>query len=292
MKKQYFLLSLLAAGTLLASCGGGDTTCSSCPSATTPEPEVVVVTNFAEQLKAAGITGYTYEDPNAAYYTYEELPTDGDYDLEVGASSGHESASTTSHSYYTFDFAMSRINTYWQNYNWKEAEDEEVGTGAKTLAEAAKLTNAKYVSEIFPNDGKEYVIENTRGWCYASTSFATVDADGSPRISEAIPSASKGEDGTWNINLFSAPKTLNENLVRTGECMLLLYEYHQDEGYCNGGRIVCEVDFEATTLSAGGESTKLNKGDTLPESYSYVRFVLKATNLYSMGYVDPSLVNE
>lgn len=262
-----FLVPLAALG-LLASCAESGTSTST-----------ITPTTFAQQCEAAGIE-FTYVDPNAAYYEYESKPAnDADIDLELGASGeGTDNASDTSWSYYTLDYAMSRLTTYWQTYSWVEAEE---GTeGATTIAEAAALENAKYVSELFPNDGKTYTIEAERGWPYASVAWATVNEDGTPRVTTAIPGAKKAEDGTWHLSCYLTMKAVVNNLIRTGKCMALLYEWHPENGSCTGGRITLEVDWTNTKDAAGNLVTQ---GSTVDSAY--VAFDFKVTHLYAMGYV-------
>lgn len=84
MKKTKILIPLLALG-LLAGCGGTST--SSTPtSSSEPETVIVAVRTFEEQLKAAGIEGYTYVDPNADIYEAETKPAEGEEDVVAGAS--------------------------------------------------------------------------------------------------------------------------------------------------------------------------------------------------------------
>ena len=295
MKKPILLTALLAATTLLASCGEG-TTCSSCPDGS--EGANIAPITFAQQCEAEGID-FTYEDPNAAYYIPEALPSNtDDIDLELGGSTDAagnpaDNESETSSSYYTIDYAMSRLTTYWMTYTWAEAAADDTET-ASTIAEAAQLDNAKYVTDLFPNDGKEYVIEVKRGWPYAAVSYSTVDEDGTPRVSTAIPGARKGDDGIWRMTGYITMKEMTYNMVRTGEAMALLYEWHADEGLCYGGRLALEVDFEETYAAVPGADgmtqVTLEKGMTkedLPATASYVVFSLKVTHLYSMGYANP-----
>lgn len=298
MKKPILLTAAIAAATLLASCGGDGTTCSSCPAGS--EGANITPITFAQQCEAEGID-FTYEDPNAAYYIPEALPSNtDDIDLELGGSTDAagnpaDNESETSSSYYTIDYAMSRLTTYWTTYTWAEAAADDTAT-ASTIAEAATLENAKYVTDLFPNDGKEYVIESQRGWPYAAVSYSTVDEDGTPRVSTAIPGARKGEDGIWRMTGYITMKDMVYNMVRTGEAMALLYEWHPEASACYGGRLALEVDFDATYASVpateeGGSPTqvKLTKGMTkeeLPANASYVVFSLKVTHLYSMGYAN------
>ena len=297
MKKPILLTAAIAAATLLASCGGDGSTCSSCPDGS--EGANIAPITFAQQCEAEGID-FTYVDPNAAYYTPEALPSNtDDIDLELGGSTDAagnpaDNESETSSSYYTIDYAMSRLTTRWLTYTWAEPGKDDTET-ASTIAEAAQLDNAEYVTDLFPNDGKEYVIEVKSGYPYAAVSYSTVDVDGAPRVSTAIPDAtSKGDDGIWRITDIFTMKEMAYNMVRTGETVALLYEWHADEGLCYGGRLALEVDFEETyaalTGADGLTQVKLEKGMTkeeFPANTYYVSFSLKVTHLYSMGYANP-----
>ena len=266
-----FLVPLAALG-LLASCAETGTSTS-----TPTNTPTVTPTTFAQQCEAAGVE-FTYVDPNAAYYEYETKPTnDADIDLELGASGeGTDNGSDTSWSYYTLDWAMSRLTTYWTSYSWVEAEE-----GATTVAEAAELENAEYVTDLFPDDGKTYAVESTRGWPYASVAWATVDEDGSPRVTTAIPGAKEAEDG-WHLSCYLTVKEIVSNLLRTGKCMALLYEWHPENGSCTGGRLMLEVDWTQTKDSNGNT---VSLGAEVDPTWSYVAFNFKVTHLYAMGYV-------
>ena len=295
MKKPYFLLSLLAATAMLASCGG-DGTSTTTPVSSSEAPAQEIPTTFAEQLEMAGITGYTYVDPNAPIYETETVPEDGIGDCQTGASGTGTDYYLPSGggSYYTLEWMVERANLQYYNYFWSEPTEKDIENGvetATTLAEAAELEGAEYMDDVFPNDGKEYKVDNKHN-AVATKSLVTSDLEGNYTV--AVYGLGASYDAETNTATFSGAvtnKTTLHNLILTGEGEILVYEYNPTSddkvgpGNRNYGcRVRVEVNFETSTWMAADNKTSLTveKG-TIPENLGFGSVKLDVTAMYTLG---------
>lgn len=230
MKKPILLTAAIAAATLLASCGDGST-CSSCPAGSdgtaTAQP-----TTFAEQLKTAGID-FTYEDPNAPIYETEPTPAEGEIDVVTGASGEdtyYDPEADELGSYQTLDWMIERSNLKYYEYFWTEAAADSATSGsevvpsATTLEEAAALPGAEHMTELFPNDGKSYVVDSFSNYV-ATKTLVTHDAEGNPAVAVYGMVGQKTEAGEYVIAGWTGGKKTVENLIANGEGIILMYEY-------------------------------------------------------------------
>lgn len=283
MKKTKILIPLLALG-LLAGCGGTST--SSTPTSSS-EPETVIVTvrTFEEQLKAAGIEGYTYVDPNADIYKTETKPAEGEEDVVAGASGEGTDFYPASGggSYYTLDYMVTRANLKYYHYYWSESEE-----GAKTLAEASKLENAQYVSDLFPNDGKTYSVASYSN-AVATKTLVTIDNEGNLSASIYGMGASKIDNNYYITGALTNKKTV-ANLVKNGKGLVVMYEYNPTSndktgpgGRNFGCRLAVELDFDKTTFSTSEGAVTLKLGDDVPSNLSAAMVKLKVTTMYTLG---------
>lgn len=293
MKKISLVATALAA-VLLAGCAETTTTTgTSCPECEEPETTIVGYTTFEEQLKAYGITGYTYEDPNAAVYEKETVPeSEEDWDIGLSGTADTSYTAEAGGSYYTYEYMVKRLGLQYYTYYWAEvtAETEEGTPTATTLEEAAKLEDAKYVSEIFPNDNKEYYIaEYHNSICTKTIIFE--DADGN--LHSAVyggMSGAIGADGVPVITCGAYNAVTPAGVLHSGKAKILIYEYNYfsndkvGPGARNFGcRLDVELDVAATTWMGVTDPSGIQIGGTLPAGCFGARLALRVTSMHSLG---------
>ena len=290
MKKTKLLIPVLALG-LLAGCA---------PSTTT---EITPVT-FAQQCELAGIE-FTYVDPNAAISTPEVKPAAGEEDC-VPATGTVETSYTAAKggSYYTYKYMVERSGLKYATYYWTEATEETAeGESATTLAEAAALENAKYMTEVFPEDGKAYTISSYSN-TIATKTFVSVGKDGG--IQTAVYNTAATYDAATNTAAWQPGITsitgIGDAILESGKCNVVMYEYNPTSGdkvgpgnRNFGARMECELVLEKSTLTVttGEGEDKTTEtltgsdigeiGGKLPEGSSYFKPYLKVTAMYSLG---------
>ncbi len=299
MKKSKFLIPVLALG-LLAGCAP-ETTCSSC-STTTDGIEPVT---FAQQCEEAGIE-FTWVDPNAAIAEAETKPAEGEEDCVEAAGTLETSyTAEAGGSYYTYEYMVKRSGLKYAEYYWApladwtpgrgETEDDKP-TGAKTIAEAAELDNAEYVTALFPNDGAEYYVA-TYSNSIATKVFIATGLDGVTHTAVYNTAASYDAEtnvATWMPGITSI-EGIGNAILESGKCDVIMYEYNPTSndkvgpGARNfGARMECELNVEASSLmlSTGDTITGTaigNIGDTLPENAYYYHPALEVVKMYSLG---------
>lgn len=274
MKKSLLLVSLLSVG-MLAACGP-----TSSSSNSTVEPKT-----FQEQLKAAGIT-LAYEDPNAPISQTIEKPADEDIDCVAGVSGDGTDYYPGEGSYYTYDQMVERANLkYYYSVTWEETEKD----GAKTLKEASELANAKYVTDLFPNDGKAYTIKMS-GNSLATKTVVTKDEEGNLYAAIYGMGARKHENGNYYVTGTITTKATLTNLVKSGTAMVVMYEYNPTTGDKMGAgarnygcRLKVSLDAELSKLSVNGETVAPVVGEDLPAGTAYGSVFLKVDAMYTIG---------
>jgi len=188
--------------------------------------EVEPVT-FAQQLEMAGIT-FTYENPNAAL---NSVTTTGNADYVTGSSVLTDKY--TAGSYKNVEELYARSQMKYFVYSW--AESTATTDVATTLAEAAALANAKYVSDVFPADGKAYEIKKTGNLIY-SASLATLEttATGTALNSAYFGMSCTKINGEVKVYLqLSADQTFY-NILKNGTGFICWTEYLRDQITKNG----------------------------------------------------------
>lgn len=277
MKKSKLLVPVLALA-LLASCAGT----SSSSGATTPTLEAKT---FQDQITLAGIEGYTYVDPNESLYEKETAPSDGQGDVISGASGGDYYPASGGGSYYTLERMYERANLQYYIYSWEEtsAENENVGTGATTLQQAVKLENAEHITDMFPNDGKEYVIAEAHN---AVATKTLITSDGTDYNVAVYGMGAVKEDNKYYFSGAITMKPTLKNLVKTGEGKIIMYEYNPTStdktgpGNRNYGcRVDVKLDFAKSTFG----DYKPTLGEDLPDTVAYGMVKLEVTALYTLG---------
>ncbi len=222
---------------------------------------------FQQQCELEGIE-LAYEDPNAKIYQFSS--SDKSVEVTTGASGAplymDESISDQIH---TKEDLLARSNTKYQIYFWEESEE-----GASTLEEAAKLENAIYVSDLFPNDGKKYVVGNSSN-SLAAKAMVTVNAEGEPNVAVfGLPFRQDEEDSTV-VYLGGSLMANNEtfqNLVNGSTVLVLYYEYNPTTtlkmgvGTRNAGaRVLCDLDAEKTMINGAKDADGNAQSVTLAE---------------------------
>lgn len=290
MKKSMFLVPLAALG-LLASC-----TQSGTSSVTCSEPTTITPATFAQQCEEAGVE-FTYVDPNAAITVAETKPAAGEEDC-VAATGTVETSYTAEKggSYYTYKYMAQRSALKYYHYYWAEpAEDSEDAT-ATTIAEAAALENAEYVTDLFPNDGKEYYVASYSN-SIATKTFVAVGSEGN--IQTAVYNTSAAYDETTNVATWTPGITsisgIGNAILESGKCNVVMYEYNPTSndkvgpgGRNFGARMECVLNLEKSTLMLKDNTTITGSeigeiGDKLPENGYYFRPCLEVVKMYSLG---------
>lgn len=302
MKKTKILVPVLALG-LLAGCAPRTTSETTSSTSTTP---TAVPTTFAEQCKAAGIA-FTYEDPNAAIYEKETKPAD-EADIDAVTAEGTLETSYTAAaggSYYTYEYMIERSNLNYSHYYWEDIENwkpspynptEAAPAAADTLQEAAALTNAKYVTDLFPEDGKEYYVASYSNKL-ATKTFVSEGTDGV--IHTAVYNLGGSYDAETNTASFVPGITsvdgIGSAILESGKATMIMYEYNPTSGdkvgpgaRNFGARMELTLNLEKSTLMLEDMTTIEgsaigNIGDALPENAYYFHPYLEVTAMYSLG---------
>lgn len=263
-----------------------------------PKDPTITPVTFEQQLQLAGIE-FTYTDPNAEIYNFTS--TDPTLDIQTGASGNplyvnDEIAPTIR----TAQDLVARKSVKYMVYEWVENE-----AGVATLEEAAKLEEAQFVSALFPNDGKKYIIEgkgNSLGTCVLST----VNADGEPNSAVFGLSFVNDETDSNRVLLKGTIMTYTEtvqNILNGSTILVTYYEYNpaitlkMGVGSRNAGaRVECVLDKDLTmvngTKKEGEEkapSMSLNEYEALSaeekEAFGLNSMAIRAEviNIYSIG---------
>ena len=286
MKNTKKLLLPILAMLTLASCSsrgdstGADTTAPSCP-----EVSQVTPVNFAQQCQLAGIT-LVHEDKNANLGQTQGADTSAD--INAGAST----PSYTKGSITTFEELLYRSSLQYYIYTWVEDE-----TGVATLAEAAALENAKYIDDVFPNDGKKYIIKEAKN-AIGTKSFVTADAEGNSNVAVFGSGFAKEEVEGKTVYFCQAfyltSGVTTTNLLNTGKGSILYYEYNPTSpdkmgvGTRNYG---CRVDFTVdftNTQTIGLDHKTYTDFTTMgnapaTSTYAALKTKLILTNLRTLG---------
>ena len=290
MKKSMFLVPLAALG-LLAGCAETGTSTS------TPTTPTVTPATFAQQCEAAGVE-FTYVDPNTGITEAETKPAEGEEDC-VAATGTLETSYTAEKggSYYTYKYMVERSGLKYFHYYWAEPDEKTTAETATTIAEAAALDNAEYVTELFPNDGKEYYVASYSN-SLATKTFVAVGNEGN--IQTAIYNTTAKYDEATNVATWMPGITsitgIGNAIMESGKCNVVMYEYNPTSsdkvgpGARNfGARMECVLNLEKSTLMLNDKKTTLTGaqigkiGDKLPENGYYFHPCLEVVKMYSLG---------
>jgi hypothetical protein len=285
MKRKIVLLAAASLASLgLVSCNSTENS-----TGTGSESQVqAVATTFQEQLTNAGLK-VTYVDPNPDF-TKTEGAVAGYPDATTG---GSNAPLYTAASISSFPELLYRSSLKYVEYYWNKTDGT---TGVKTLADAAKLDDAKYMTALFPNDGNFYEIKSFKN-AIGTKTFATADATGNVNMAvfgAAISSETVGETTTYFVNAtYLTSGITTTNLLNTGKGELLYYEYNyasndkMGPGTRNYGcRVDFTVDFSNTSITKADKSkvTITEKGNAPAYTeYAYLTTRLVLTNLKTLG---------
>lgn len=201
-------------------------------------------------------------------------PTDPTYTQPIfkpGAIDGKTGASGLSY-YTTGSFLNAKwledaVNTKIHNYRWTEAT--EANTGATTLAQACVMENREHMTEMYPNDGKAYVIETADNYL-GSKLVATVNKYVENGVTIETPNVATFGWGLKNINgdyfssVFIGKNNTCYNAIMNGNARLSYYQYDEtqfaktgfDEDSRNrGARLIVTTDYTRTGLFAADWAT-------------------------------------
>lgn len=215
---------------------------------------------FAEQCYFAGID-YVWEDPNADIFAFES--TNPELDVVTHASGPAKYVDETEGPCIKTPLDLAaRSAVKVKVYYWTADEN-----GVATLEEAAKLEDAKYISEPFPNDGNKYVISN-RSNGYGTKTVITINEDGTPCAAVyGLSFKVNGDEVTTSCAIMSETATYR-NLLAGSPVQIVYYEYNPYSaakigiGTRNAGaRVYCELDEERSTITlekdAEGNAVKM-----------------------------------
>ncbi|MCL1097402.1 hypothetical protein [Shewanella gelidii] len=183
----------------------------------------------------------------------------GAIDGFTGASGG---AYYKSGSYLNAEWLKKQLNTQVKNYRWREAGEEE--TGVSTIAAACVVEGREHMLNMFPTDGKSYVVdikENAIGAKLVST-VNKVSGTGSSMGSTTPNIATFGfglkeVDGDYYANMFIGKNNTCYNIIMNGEARLSYYEYDPTQfqktgldtsSRNRGARILTTTDYAKTGL--------------------------------------------
>ena len=251
---------------------------------------------FAEQCYVAGID-YVWEDPNADIFAFES--TDPDLDVVTHASGPAKYVDETEGPCIKTPLDLAaRSAVKVKVYYWTADEN-----GVATLEEAAKLEDAKYISEPFPNDGNKYVISN-RSNGYGTKTVITINEDGTPCAAIyglSFKVDANGKDVYTSCSVMSETATFR-NLLAGSPVQIVYYEYNPYSaakigiGTRNAGcRVYCELDLERSTITlekdANGNAVKMTAAEFLAKTeeeraaldVNYITMVCKVVELNSIG---------
>lgn len=273
-----------------------------CSTATTKEDEpkepAITPVTFEQQLQLAGIE-FTYTDPNAEIYDFTS--TDPTIDIQTGASGeplyvNDEIAPTIR----SAQDLVARKSVKYMVYEW--IEDEK---GVATLEEAAQLEDAQFVSALFPNDGKKYIVQG-KGNSLGSCVLSTVNSDGEPNSAIFGLSFVNDETDSSRVLLKGTVMARTEtvkNILEGSTILVTYYEYNptvslkMGVGSRNAGaRVECVLDKDLTmvngTKKEGEEkapSMSVNEYEALSEeekeAFGLNSMAIRAevVNIYSIG---------
>ena len=251
---------------------------------------------FADQCKEAGVD-FTYEDPNADIYDF--VTTDASVDVKTSASGKAKYVDETDGPCIRTPLDLAaRSAVKVKVYYWIADEN-----GAATIADAAKLENAQYVSYPFPNDGGKYSVKLQSNGLGTNT-VVTINADNEPTVAIFGLKYTVDENG---VDVYTSCAVMAEtatyrNLIAGSPIMISYYEYNPYSekkigiGARNAGaRVKCELDTERSTLTtvpAEGEKAQtltvaeylaMDEAARAAITIKYIKMVAKVVELYSIG---------
>lgn len=262
--------------------GNGGTTCT--PAEKTP-------LTFAEQCEKEGLA-FTYVDPNPDFTKTEHHK--GDDSITTGGS-----GNVIYNSIDTYEELSFRMGLKYAEYYWELDEEN----GVTTLAEAAALEDAKYMTDLFPNDGKAYSIKSFKN-AIGSKIFYTTDKEGygDACVIGGAPIVKEGDDYFLTVGWMTAGNNTT-NLINNGKGSMLYYEfdYSQKDKSGPGTRNYgCRVQFDLVFATDAGDG-KLTDGTCImtnggqkmeavtlgnaPEytTYSALKIKAKLTAIHALG---------
>lgn len=292
MKKVAKTFITLASLFTLVGCGDRYYV-NNCPDGGTGENSGVAITpvTFAQQCEKEGIK-FNYIDPNPDFTKTENHSGNGEITTGGSGNVAYESIDT-------YDELSYRLGLKYKEYYW-ELDDKN---GVATLEEAAALEDAKYMTALFPNDGKAYSIKNFSN-AIGTKTFYTSDAEGygDACIIGGASITKEGNDYFLSSSWITAGNNTT-NLINNGKGSMLYYEfdYSQKDKSGPGTRNYgCRVQFEVVYATENGDGTLTdgtcilkNFGATqatvtqgnAPEytTYSALKLKAKLTAIHSLG---------
>ncbi|MFI3284732.1 MAG: hypothetical protein R3Y57_06580, partial [Erysipelotrichaceae bacterium] len=168
---------------------------------------------------------------------------------------------------------VNRKSKMYMIYQWEATEDAT----ATTLAEAAVLENAEYVSELFPNDGSAYAIVEYKN-SLGTVNFITVSEDGTPNAAIFGGSFVNGEgENAEKVYASATMMAYTEtfaNIVNGSDLLITYYEYDPTSilkmgvGTRNAGARVETIVDEDLSVVAGAKDADGN-----PQSLTLAEYI-------------------
>ncbi|BDY04442.1 hypothetical protein F0521_14830 [Ferrimonas sp. YFM] len=194
-------------------------------------------------------------------------PTDPTFEqpaFAFGAVDGKTGASGSSYygsgSYLNAQWLQAQLDAQVHNFRWKEAAEGE--TGATALAAACAMDNRQHMTEMFPDDGKAYVIEQKDNAIGAKL-VATVNRFQEEGVDVETPNIAtfgfglKEIEGDYYASMFIGKNNTCYNMIMNGEARLSYYEYDpaqftktglEEDSRNRGARILVTTDYTRTGL--------------------------------------------
>jgi hypothetical protein len=200
-------------------------------------------------------------------------PTDPTHEQPVfkpGAIDGKTGASGLSYystgSYLNAEWLVAAVSSKIQNYRWAEAAED---VGVTTLAQACVVENREHMKNMFPNDGKAYMVESAGNYAGAKL-IATVNKYVENGVMVETPNVAtfgwgvKNIDGEYFSSVFIGKNNTCFNAIMNGNARLSFYEYDEtqftktgfeEDSRNRGARLIVTTDYTRTGLFADDWAT-------------------------------------
>ncbi|WP_095497923.1 hypothetical protein [Paraferrimonas haliotis] len=204
-------------------------------------------------------------------------PESGEWKTVATGASGNFYYNSQGASFVNAKFLETRFGKMFDFYEWQEVTPAASSVVAATmsdnstpiteLAQACKLPGREHLTQMFPNDGKQYQLakySNFKGIATISTVSKVDDGQGTveyhPNTAIFGPGMKKDEaSGDYFINMFIVKNNTCKNVVEGGEARIHYVEFDPrsnvklgspDMGPRNSGaRLIVETDYKGTSLS-------------------------------------------
>ncbi|MBL4912239.1 hypothetical protein JMA39_03700 [Shewanella schlegeliana] len=181
-------------------------------------------------------------------------PSESLVDGKTGASG---SFYYTPGSYLNADYLASRLNGSIHNFEW--AQPTEDNPGVNSLEAACQLNDRQHIKQMFPTDGKNYILSgfsNQMGAKLISTTNKFIDETTNkpvetPNIA-TFGYGMKKNGNDYNVSMNIGKNNTCYNAIMNGEARFSYYEYDPmlsgKQERNKGARILAKIDYTKTAL--------------------------------------------